>query len=157
MESSNCPVGQIEFPSEANRVAPEGKSITDRKPYIKPDRKNNNTFKSEFDELWKLYPRKQGKDKARSSYVKARKDGATFEDVRKGLESYREFVKDTDPQYICMGSTWFNQHRWEDDYDIGRGNKERGGGSSAVGGSRGNAEDYSKIVIPMAEDFFSKK
>lgn len=118
---------------------------------------NTNMFKSEFDELWKLYPRKQGKDKARSSYVKARKDGASFEEVRKGLESYREFVKDTDPKYICMGSTWFNQHRWEDDYDIGRGNKERGGVSSAVGGSRGNSEDYSKIVIPMAEDFFSKK
>lgn len=114
-------------------------------------------FKSEFDELWKMYPRKQGKDKARSSYVKARKDGASFEEVRKGLESYREFVKDTDPKYICMGSTWFNQHRWEDDYDIGRGNKERGGISSAVGRNGGSTKIVGAKLPGLAPEIFGEE
>lgn len=118
---------------------------------------DNNTFKSEFDELWELYPRKQGKDGARKSYVKARKDGASFEEVRKGLESYREFVKDTDPQYICMGSTWFNQHRWEDDYDIGRGNKERGGVSSAVGRNGGSTKIVGAKLPGLAPEIFGEE
>ena len=39
----------------------------------------NSVFTSEFEEVWKLYPNKQGKEKSRNCYIKARKDGKTRE------------------------------------------------------------------------------
>ena len=89
-------------------------------------KRNNNTImaeklKSEFSELWKLYPRKVGKDNAFKSYCKARKDGVSKETVEAGINRYNEYIRanNTNPNYIKHGSTWFNQRCWEDDYDTG--------------------------------------
>jgi len=77
-------------------------------------------FEDEFEELWKLYPRKQGKDKAKTAYLKARKDGTSMEQVKKGVEAYAEYcqIRQTEEQYIKQGSTWFNQHCWGDEYHV---------------------------------------
>lgn len=73
---------------------------------------------AEFESLWKRYPRKMGKESAYKSYVKARQNGTTFDEVINGLENYlKEIeVKKTDKQYIKHGSTWFSQHCWQDEY-----------------------------------------
>lgn len=73
---------------------------------------------TEFEKLWELYPKKQGKDKAYKSYEKARKSGTTYDDVYRGILAYREFLEamETDMQFIKMGSTFFSQKAWEDDY-----------------------------------------
>ena len=75
-------------------------------------------FRQEFEMLWKEYPKKEGKKKALDEYTKARKKGTTFEEVQKGIEEYNKHIKrkKVTSQYISMGSTWFNQHRWSDDY-----------------------------------------
>ena len=79
---------------------------------------SNTDINVEFDTLWKLYPKKQGRKKAHDSYVSARKNGATYEEVRQGIESYVAYIeaKGTDMQYVKMGSTFFNQRAWEDDW-----------------------------------------
>lgn len=73
---------------------------------------------AEFESLWKNYPNKKGKTLAFNSYQKARLNGTTFDEVIRGLENYiKEIeIKKTQPQYIKHGSTWFNQHCWNDDY-----------------------------------------
>ena len=79
-------------------------------------------LEEEFDEIWKEYPKKQGKANALKSYIKARKKGTTKDDVIKGLVAYLQYIKieKVDQQYIKHGSTWFNQECWNDDYTIRR-------------------------------------
>lgn len=79
---------------------------------------NNNIYNKEFDELWKLYPRKQGKAKALQSYIKARKNGVDFDTIKKGVENYFRYVENNriEQEYIKHGSTWFNQECWNDEY-----------------------------------------
>lgn len=72
----------------------------------------------EFEELWKLYPRKIGKPKALKAYEKARKNGATYEEVKQGIQAYCRQIEalQTDTPYIKHGSTWFNNEGWKDEY-----------------------------------------
>lgn len=85
--------------------------------------KENNKEKDyeiEFNDLWKLYPNKKGKDKALKSYIKARKEGTAYEDIEKGLKDYVEEckIKNREIQYIKHGATWFNNRCWNDEYDL---------------------------------------
>jgi hypothetical protein len=93
----------------------------------KKDKKDNNTSSSNdgkskveqnFELLWKLYPRKEGKDVARKAYKRAIKNGATNKAIQDGIVAYRKLVasEGRDKQYIRQGGTWFNQKGWEDEY-----------------------------------------
>lgn len=80
-------------------------------------------FESEFETIWKAYPRKEGKTNALKAYIKARSDNnkpVSFEQVQQGVERYVKYIKanNTEQKYIKHGSTWFNQHCWDDDYTI---------------------------------------
>lgn len=77
----------------------------------------------EFEQLWSLYPKKQGKNSALKAYEKARKDGVTYEEVKNGIKAYSEYVRGKDTQYIKMGSSFFNQRAWQDDWSIKDGRK----------------------------------
>jgi hypothetical protein len=111
--------------------------IPDNNTDIIPDRdnSNNNSLASEtnakkkidlkeiendFDEVWKIYPKKQGKEAAKKAYIKARKAGTGKLDILSGLLKYIEFIKAnrTEDRYIKHGSTWFNQQCWNDEYNI---------------------------------------
>ena len=76
----------------------------------------------EFENLWSLYPRKQGKANALKAYRKARKGKPeVYKTVEDGIKRYISYLekKKTKPEYIKQGSTWFNQRCWEDDYSTG--------------------------------------
>lgn len=77
---------------------------------------------NEFEQLWQIYPKKQGKDKALSYYTKARKTGATFEEVFAGINAYKAFIEanETEMQFVKMGSTFFSQKAWQDDWTVKR-------------------------------------
>ena len=81
---------------------------------------------TEFENLWAIYPKKQGKDKAFGYYQKARKNGTTYEEVGNGIAAYRRYVENNriDMQYVKMGSTFFSQKSWQDDWDIINGSRE---------------------------------
>ncbi len=93
---------------------------------LEKDKKNN--ILSEFETLWKLYPRKVGKDKALKSYQKARKSGTTYETVEQGIKNYCNYIiaTKTTTEYIKHGSTWFNNSCWNDDYDTDERGKQNG-------------------------------
>lgn len=89
---------------------------------INKDKINKKELESEFAELWNEYPRKQGKENALKAYIKARTGGIDKSIILNGIKAYKAFLKanKTDSKYIKQGSTWFNQHCWEDDYNIGQ-------------------------------------
>lgn len=74
-----------------------------------------------FNALWKLYPKKLGKQNSFKAYKKAIKDGATDDQIKTGIEAYVKYLtkEQTDPQYIKQGSSFFNQRSWEDDWSGG--------------------------------------
>lgn len=111
---------------ETERNASQLKDIV----IAKEELKNNNidqssskeadvvSLKNRFEALWKLYPKKQGKDKAFKSYQRAIKDGVEDETILNGLKNYLQQieVQKTEQQFIKNGSTWFNQKCWDDEY-----------------------------------------
>ncbi|KRK58488.1 DnaD domain-containing protein [Fructilactobacillus fructivorans] len=77
-------------------------------------------LENNFNKLWQLYPKKQGKEPAFKAYKKAIKDGVTNEEIQKGIVSYKKQieVKGTEQKFIKQGSTFFNQRSWQDEFDL---------------------------------------
>ena len=128
---------KMEVDEMSNGFDAQVQPIPDNNTDIIPDRDNtnNNSIASEsnsaqkssskeiendFEEVWKIYPKKQGKEAAKKAYIKARKAGVSKLDIVTGLLRYKDFIKAnrTEDRYIKHGSTWFNQKCWEDDYSI---------------------------------------
>lgn len=78
----------------------------------------NNNILTEFEELWKLYPRKIGKPKALKAYKKARKAGTSYETIEAGIKAYNKQIErlKTENKFIKHGSTWFMNECWNDEY-----------------------------------------
>ena len=71
---------------------------------------------SRFDEWWAIYPRGEGKQKAREAYGRAL-EVVTAQELIDAAGAYRESC--TDPSY-AHAATWLNQRRWEDEFRAGR-------------------------------------
>ena len=71
-------------------------------------------FSSEFEKLWKLYPRRIGKNKVSKKAMKEL-EKAGFDTVKKAIENYKAEIQKfhTQEQYIMHGSTFFNGG-WKD-------------------------------------------
>lgn len=91
-----------------------------RKEITRKESPDMNQLKSEFDSIWKMYPRKVSKSVAFRSYIKARMENVDFEAIKSGVERYANYCKlnKIESSFIAHGSTWFNQHRWEDEYSV---------------------------------------
>ncbi|WP_298490954.1 helix-turn-helix domain-containing protein [uncultured Lactobacillus sp.] len=78
-------------------------------------------LEEDFNKLWKLYPRKEGKKKAYEAYKRAIKRGVTNKEIQTGIVNYLTQIKiqGTDKKYIKQGSTWFNGNCWDDEYSVG--------------------------------------
>ncbi len=77
-------------------------------------------LEEDFNKLWKLYPRKEGKKKAFEAYKRAIKNGTTNKEIQTGIVNYLTQIKvqGTDKKYIKQGSTWFNGECWNDEYNV---------------------------------------
>lgn len=99
-----------EVSSEANTEKNKSKSTHSR--YSECE------LSSQFKQLWDLYPRKQGKKVAFEKFKKVINNGsATFEQIKDGISKYSEFAKNKDPKFVLMGSTFFTQERWQDQFE----------------------------------------
>lgn len=77
----------------------------------------------DFEEAWKLYPDKSGKEKAHIAYCKWRKSGDTKNEIMDGLIRYVDYVRrrqatDFKDLKFKNGATWFNQRGWKDEYTM---------------------------------------
>ena len=131
---SILPIGQMEVSEKSNEIDQQGKPIPYTNADVKPDdikKYNKKAIENEFERLWKEYPKKQGKENAFKAYLKERskRDYGEFNEytVLDGIKRYKAYIEASKiaPQYIKQGSTWFNQHCWEDDYTIEPKDKEK--------------------------------
>jgi hypothetical protein len=75
--------------------------------------KVDKTIDFDFNEFWSVYPRQQGRGKAKEAFVKAVKDFG-LEPVMDGVKRYAADPNLPDPQFVPLPATWLNQERWAD-------------------------------------------
>lgn len=95
-------------------------------------------IEEEFEALWELYPRKEGKKTAFATYKRVRtrkKKPVTYEQVRDGIVAYATACKGTERKYIKQGSTWFNGECWNDELTGGNNN-----GGTQAGNNTGESK-----------------
>lgn len=90
---------------------------------LKTKKSNTNIFNiynDEFEQIWKKYPRKQGKKQAQSAFERAIRQGVSIDDIKQGIERYLRYIKENkiDSRYIKQGSTWFRNECWTDELKI---------------------------------------
>ena len=101
----------------------------------------NVQIEQEFEEVWKIYPRKEDKKKAFSAYKTARKK-TSFDEIKKGVETYSQHIKasNTDKRYIKLGATYFNGECWANNYEQSEQQEELIKGKY----TRAQVEDFAK-------------
>ena len=131
VENHNVGIHQVGNHKVDNHELLSTKELSTDKPItnIQKEHESSNddkTLRDRFELIWKSYPRKEGKKKAFASYKRALKNDVTDEEIMEGIEKYNQYIKKekTDRKYIAHGSTWFNENRWQDEYDVGQ-NKVR--------------------------------
>ena len=103
--------------TEIDTVSDTDVSIGYRYPM---DRVSKRNVSDEFEKLWSMYPRKDGKKAAKAAYESAVKKGTTFSEVEKGIKDYIAYLKreNLQPKYIKKGDTYFRGEHWTDEYDF---------------------------------------
>ena len=68
-----------------------------------------------FEIVWEKYPRKLGREEARTKFKAQVKTEKDFQDIQAALDKFIQKIKAdrTEEQFIPHGSTWFN-NRWRD-------------------------------------------
>lgn len=68
-----------------------------------------------FDTFWDLYPRKTGKGRARTAWLRATTDGTTPQQILDGLTRALPELTARDQQWQPHPGTWLTDERWDDD------------------------------------------
>jgi len=78
---------------------------------------NKNIKEDDFDKFWKIYPRKIGKGKALTAWIKLtkRKEAPTIDEVIKSVLEQSKTQQWQTAIYIPHPTTWINERRWLDD------------------------------------------
>ena len=95
-------------------VTPPLTPMTDHEPKAEPKDKPKETYTSDFNAFWKIYPRKTAKFAAGKAYAKAVKSVSP----KKLLSITMAFAVNnshTEMKFIPHASTWLNQKRYLDE------------------------------------------
>lgn len=118
-------------PSKRNPPKIEGKSLT-----------MINTSTSEFEKLWRVYPRKVEKIKAEKIYASTIKAGrASADDLLAGATRYAAERANEDPKYTKHLTTWLNGGCWTDEPTTQSRFAKPNRADSAIAGMRGYLEE----------------
>ena len=73
-----------------------------------------------FDEFWKAYPRRVGKDAARRAFAKRKPDRGLLDDMLTAIDQQKqtEQWRKNRGQFIPFPATWLNRGSWEDEVEI---------------------------------------
>ena len=86
-ENFNTPKEKVEDPIKNNFKEGIKEKFKDNNTSIN-NTSNNNQLEEDFEKLWKLYPRKEGKKKAFEAYKRAIKNGTTNKEIQTGIVNY---------------------------------------------------------------------
>lgn len=72
---------------------------------------------SNFDQFWKIYPRKTGKGAARRAWEKIKPTSELYEKILQAVEQQKKSMdwQRENGKYIPHPTTWLNQERWDDE------------------------------------------
>lgn len=70
---------------------------------------------SQFDEFWKVYPRKTAKGDARKAWAKAIKAGHSPAAITAGATRFATERQGQDPKFTPYPASWLNAERWGDE------------------------------------------
>lgn len=79
-------------------------------------KKEKNLYSKEFEDFWKIYPRKIGKYKSAQSYQKAINGGTSHETIESTAGQFATSCNGEESKFIKHATTWLNGKHWEDDY-----------------------------------------
>ena len=85
----------------------------------KPKKRPRGEYPPDFEEFWKIYPSNRGKAAAFKAWGKAKKRGATEEQLNTAAAAYAGYVSRLcrAEEYIKHASSWLNQDDWLDEPD----------------------------------------
>ena len=85
----------------------------------KPKKRALGEYPPSFEDFWKIYPSNRGKAAAFKAWGKAKKRGATEEQLKTAANAYRQYVTRLGraEEHIKHASSWLNQDDWLDEPD----------------------------------------
>ena len=106
---------------------------TNTRDYTETTTENNNTalghtpmpkgekekqLRDDFEKLWKLYPKKEDKERAFKAYKKSIAEGVTNKQIQTGIVGYRRQIEieRKERKYVKTGGNWFSGKLWDNDY-----------------------------------------
>jgi hypothetical protein len=95
--------------NDSSETETETQSKTNRKASVQA------ALERDFDEFWKVYPRKEGKQAAKRKYMTARKSHPA-DVILKGAQAYALMSLGKERKYIKLAQGWLNDGRWDADY-----------------------------------------
>ena len=78
------------------------------------EKENESKEGTGFDRFWQLYPRKEGKLKAKQAYIGCAMEADKILDGLRRQLSCDQWKRDNG-RYVPLPATWLNQRRWEDE------------------------------------------
>ncbi len=85
----------------------------------KPKKRALGEYPPAFEDFWTIYPSNRGKAAAFKAWEKAKKRGATEEQLNTAANAYRQYVTNLGraEEHIKHASSWLNQDEWLDEPD----------------------------------------
>jgi hypothetical protein len=108
-------VSHGESPPESNPIQSE----SNPNPNTNPNPNPRETRGAEFEKFWTAYPRKEGKQKARSAFEKVTVSLDVLLIALEAQKKSSQWTKDNG-QFIPHAATWLNGKRWEDQLSVDR-------------------------------------
>ncbi|WP_430604646.1 DNA replication protein [Enterococcus sp. DIV2438] len=95
---------------------------------VKDKKKNSvepsSTVHELFEKVWKTYPKKTNKKKAREQFLKKFKTEEDLESFKKGYKDYLAYIKLNDWYHPQELFRWIRDDRYNDEYDLSQTNKQ---------------------------------
>ncbi|HDT7988113.1 TPA: helix-turn-helix domain-containing protein [Enterococcus faecalis] len=84
----------------------------------------SSTMPELFEKVWKTYPKKTNKKKAREQFLKKFKTEEDLEPFKKGYKDYLAYIKLNDWYHPQELFRWIRDDRYNDEYDLSQTNKQ---------------------------------
>ncbi len=95
---------------------------------VKDKKKNSvepsSTMPELFEKVWKTYPKKTNKKKAREQFLKKFKTEEDLESFKKGYKDYLAYIQLNDWYHPQELFRWIRDDRYNDEYDLSQTNKQ---------------------------------
>lgn len=107
-------------PTATNSDQTRQDKVKDKDKYIKETPLTGSKEKAAaldraFDKFWACYPRREGKQMAKKSFMKIAPDDDLLETMLVAIQRQKQTDQWSDPRYIPHPATWLNGRRWEDE------------------------------------------